>query len=374
MATLALVTGGAGLIGSHLVDLLLQRGYDVRVLDNLAEPTHRGMKPDYLSPDIEFIRGDVRSVDDLSRALKDVELVFHQAAAGGFMPEFAEYFDSNCVGTARLLEVILERRAPVRKIVVASSIAVYGEGAYKCPAHGTVYPGMRSLRELEQRQWEQTCPLCGRQVDALATAEDKLISPEKPYSISKYAEERLALTFGRDYGIPAVALRYFLTYGPRQSPHNPYTGVCSIFSTRLMNDLPPVIYEDGLQTRDFIYVEDVARANLFVAECDRTEGEVFNVGTGKPTTILEIAQTLAELLDKPIQPELAGKFRPGEARHIYADTTRLEKLGFSASVSLEKGLRWYVDWLKSRGPVQELFSEAEKLLMRRGVVHQTGGS
>ncbi len=262
----ALVTGGAGFIGSHIVDLLLSRGYDVRVFDNLELPTHALGVPAYLSPEAEFIQGDMRDPDALAAALHGVDVILHQAATGGFTAHFANYIACNSLGTALMLEVIRDGNLPVKKIVVASSIAVYGEGKYRCAEHGVTFPTPRPIEQLERCEWEVRCPECDEELSPLLTDEHTPVEPATAYAISKYDEERLALVFGRQTGIPTVALRYFVTFGARQSVHNPYTGVCSIFSTRLLNGLPIIIYEDGHQTRDFIYVTDVARANLFVLE------------------------------------------------------------------------------------------------------------
>ena len=289
----ALVTGGAGLIGSHIVDLLLKRGYGVRILDNLEPATHFEGRPDWIPAEAEFILGDVRNTDDVRHALQEVDVVFHQAAYGGFALELTKMTEVNAAGTARLLEVIRTDRLPIKKIVVASSQAVYGEGKYECAQCGPCYPEQRPLEQMEQRDWEVRCPRCRAALKPIPIDEGAPVKLIGTYHLTKYFEERLTLALGREWGIPAVALRYMLTYGPRQSVFNPYTGICSIFSTRLLNGLPPVLYEDGRQTREFVFVEDVARANVAVMESDAANGHVFNVGTGRPTTILQFAELLA---------------------------------------------------------------------------------
>jgi dTDP-L-rhamnose 4-epimerase len=364
----ALVTGGAGFIGSHIVDLLLERGYEVRVFDSLELPTHTKGKPDYLSPDAEFIQGDMRDPDAVRGALEGVDVVLHEAATGGFTPRIADYMSANSLATARMLEIIRDDRLPVRKIVVASSIAVYGEGKYSCEEHGTIYPGLRSIGQLEARRWEVECPRCGEPLASRLTDEGTPVEPATAYGISKYDQERLVLTFGRQYDIPAVALRYFVTYGPRQSVYNPYTGVCSIFSSRIMNDLPIVIYEDGHQTRDFIFVRDIARANLFVLEDGRADYQVFNVGTGRPTSIRDLARALQQCLGREGRLDLPDSFRPGEVRHMAADVSKLSALGFRAETPVEDGLREYVSWLFQQGPLPEYFARAQKELESAGVV------
>jgi len=364
----ALVTGGAGFIGSHIVDQLLARGYEARVFDSLELPTHASGMPDYLSREAEFILGDMRDRDALAGALRGVDVILHQAATGGFTPHIANYVACNSLGTAQMLEIIRDEKLPVRKILVASSIAVYGEGKYSCAEHGVIFPSLRPVAQLERREWEVKCPRCGESLAPLLTDEETPVEPATAYAISKYDQERLVLMFGRQTGIPAVALRYFVTYGPRQSPHNPYTGVCSIFSTRIMNNLPIIIYEDGHQTRDFVFVRDVARANVFALEEARADFGVFNVGTGKMTSIRQLAALLQECLGREGEIEFPNRFRPGEVRHMAADVSRLADLGFRAEVSAPEGLQQYVAWLAEQGPLPECFGDAEKQLQAAGVV------
>jgi dTDP-L-rhamnose 4-epimerase len=368
----ALVTGGAGFIGSYIVNLLLERGYEVRVFDSLELPTHAAGFPLYLAKEAEFVQGDMRDRDALAKALRGIDVLIHDAATGGFTPHLSHYISCNSLGTAQMLEIIRDSKLPVQKIVVASSIAVYGEGKYRCPEHGVVYPTMRPMAQMERREWEVQCMHCGQPLAPLPTDEDTPVEPSTAYGISKYDQERLVLTFGRQTGIPTVALRYFVTYGPRQSVHNPYTGVCSIFSTRILNDLPIIIYEDGYQMRDFVFVRDVARANLFVLETPRANFGVFNVGTGRATHIRRLAELLQKLLGRQGQVEYPNRFRPGEVRHIVADVSRLTRLGFCAETPLEEGLTQYIEWVSAQGPLQEHFSHAEKQLQAAGVVRSAG--
>ena len=363
-----LVTGGAGLIGSHIVDLLLREGYEVKILDNLELPTHRNGIPDYIPKDTEFIKGDVIKEPDLVKALKGVEVVFHQAATGGFTPQVSKYIIANSLGTARLFEVIRDRNLPIQKIIVASSVAVYGEGAYLCPEHGIFNPPMRNIVQLEKRRWEVECPICHRVSAPLAVKESKPVSPEAVYSITKYDQERLALVLGKLYRIPTVALRYFVTYGPRQSIHNPYTGVCSIFATQIVNKKPPLLFEDGLQTRDFVFVEDVARANLLVMKEKEADFGVFNVGSGKAITIREVAETLIGKLNKDVQPLITNEFRPQDVRHIVADITNISQLGYSPSISFEQGIDRYLEWIERQGKVEDYFSAAREELKKAGII------
>ncbi len=364
-----LVTGGAGFIGSHTTDLLLERGHKVKILDSLSPPTHQGL-PDYLPRDAEFIKGDVRCADDLRRALKDTEAVFHLAAVGGYGLKSSEYIEVNTLATARMLEIIGEEFPGVEKIIVASSVAVYGEGKYRCREHGQFYPEPRGLEQLARGHWEMKCSQCGGEAEPLPASEEGKVSPTSLYSLSKYDQERLVLNFGREHKIPAVALRYFLTYGPRQSLFNPYTGVTSIFATRILNGLAPVVYEDGRQKRDFIFVEDVAEASLCVMESDALDGQAVNIGSGRATSILDLALALAQALGKKVTPELRGEYRPFDVRHIFADTTRLQALGFRAKTSLEQGLRKFLNWLAQQGEIKEYFTEAEKWMRAKGIIQQ----
>ena len=362
----ALVTGGAGLIGSHITDLLISKGHQVRILDNLAQPTHLQGMPAWVNPQAEFLLGDVRSREDLDRALEGVDWVFHQAADGGFTNAISHYFTNNSMPTAVLYELIRDKH-PVKKVITASSQAVYGEGKYICKEHGACYPPPRPVAQFQRRDWEHHCPQCDRPIQGMPIDESH-VNPLLPYAMSKYMNEILALNLGKLYSIPTVALRYSLTYGPRQSLFNPYTGICSIFSTRILNDKPPVIYEDGLQTRDFVFVEDVARANLLVAEKEEANFQVFNVGTGLATTVMEFVAILGRVYQRNANPELRGEFRPGDFRHLFTDASRLRSLGWEPQVALEVGLRRYAAWIQSQSSVEEYFTEAERQLKSTKVI------
>ena len=365
-----LVTGGAGFIGSTIADQLLKAGHHVRILDCLEEPTHPdGRIPPYLPPQAEFLRGDVGDPTVVGPALDGVEVLIHQAATGGFTPQLAKYLEGNSAGTARMLETLL--RTPgvrLRQLIVASSIAVYGEGAYQCPTHGLITPSLRLPEQLARGIWEIQCPHGDGPATPRPTDEATRACPETAYGISKYDQERLCLIFGRHHGLPVTALRYFVTYGPRQSPTNPYTGVCSIFATRLLNRQPPVIYEDGLQSRDFVFVEDVARANLLVVGNARSHGRVFNVGTGRAVTIRQLAQALSAALGVRSDPVLRGEFRMGEVRHMVADITQITQLGFVPRVPLEEGLAQYVHWVRTQEGLQDVFGTVEAQLKASGVI------
>ncbi len=285
-----LVTGGAGFIGSHTTDLLLEKGYSVRVLDSLEPPVHpQPRKPDYLPDEVEFIQGDVCHRGDLKRALKGVDFVFHLAAYQGYLTDFGKFARVNDGSTALLYEIIVNERLPVRKVVLGSSQAVYGEGKYECPEHGIQFPSLRPLPQLERGEWEIGCPVCKRDMKPLPIDESR-VNPHNQYAVSKYCQELYALNLGRRFGIPTVVLRYSITQGPRQSFYNAYSGILRIFTTRLFNNLPPIIYEDGKQLRDYVYVGDVAKANLMVIENETENFEVLNVGGDRAMTVLGYAE------------------------------------------------------------------------------------
>ena len=365
-----LVTGGAGFIGSHLVDALVKEGHEVRILDNL-EPQVHIKRPDYLNPEAEFVEGDIRNEDDIRKALKGVEVVFHQAAAVGVgqsMYRIQEYIDVNTHGTAKLLEILANGDYNLEKLIVASSMSVYGEGAYRCEDCGIVYPEVRSELQLEAREWEPKCPECGKIVEPIPTGEGKRLHPTSIYAISKRDQEEMCLVVGRAYGIPTVALRYFNGYGPRQSLSNPYTGVCAIFSSRIKNGRPPLIFEDGLQARDFVSVHDIVRANLLAMRKRETDYEVLNVGSGKPITISEIADILIRLYGEDLKPEIVFKYRAGDIRHCYADISKIRsKLGFEPSVSLQEGMKELVEWGEN-AYAEDKTQQAQEELKRKQLI------
>jgi dTDP-L-rhamnose 4-epimerase len=366
----ALVTGAAGLIGSHVVDLLVREGWQVRALDNLEPQTHRRGKPAWINLNAEFIQGDMRDRETITDALDGIDVVFHQAAYGGYMPEIVKYVHVNSLGTAQMLEVIREKNLPIKKIVVASSQAVYSEGAGECPKHGLVLPSVRPIEQLRRGDWQVHCPICGEITKSVPTPENAPVGGETVYGLTKVDQERLVLLWGKQIGIPTVALRYSCTYGPRQSIFNPYTGVIAIFCTRLLNNLPPVLYEDGEQTRDFSFVEDIARANLLAAETDNLDGLPVNIGSARGTPIREIAEQLADILKIDIAPEINGEFRPGEMRHLTSDTTLARSSGYKPAVDLGEGISRYIDWIRKQSDIRDYFSEASDILKNKGIVHR----
>ena len=366
----ALVTGAAGLIGSHVVDLFVCEGWQVRALDNLEPQTHRRGKPAWINPKAEFIQGDMRNRDAITPALDGIDVVFHQAAYGGYMPEIVKFVHVNSLGTAQMLEVIREKNLPIKKIVVASSQAVYSEGAGECPTHGLVFPSVRPIEQLRRGDWQVHCPICRAITKSVPTPENAPVGGETVYGLTKVDQERLVLLWGKQIGIPTVALRYSCTYGPRQSIFNPYTGVIAIFCTRLLNNLPPVLYEDGEQTRDFSFVEDIAGANLLAAQTDKLDGLPVNIGSAHGTPIREIAEQLADILRIDIAPEINGEFRPGEMRHLTSDTTLAQSAGYKPTVDLGEGISRYIDWIRKQSDIRDYFSEASDILKNKGIVHR----
>jgi dTDP-L-rhamnose 4-epimerase len=366
----ALVTGGAGLIGSHIADLLLREGWQVRILDNLEPQTHGTGKPAWLPQGAEFIEADIRDRPAVTAALSDIDVVFHEAIYGGYMPEIAKFVHVNSFGTAQMLEIIRDEKLPVKKVVVASSQAVYSEGAANCRQHGLVFPSVRPTSQLSAGDFSVHCPFCDAQTTSAPTPEEAPIRGESVYGITKIDQERLVLTWGQQVGIPSVALRYSCTYGPRQSVFNPYTGVIAIFCTRLLNEQPPVVYEDGFQTRDLCFVEDIARANLLVATTDKLDGQAVNVGSGKAATIREVAQLISDALNIQIEPLARGEFRPGEIRHLISDIARIRAVGFTPQVDLKAGIGRYLDWIRSQTGVRDYFAAAELALRSKGIVRQ----
>ena len=361
-----LVTGGAGFIGSYIVDRLIADGEEVYIYDNLDPQVHpSGERPDYLHKDAVFIRGDVRDVEGLANAVKDMEQVYHMAAAVGVgqsMYQIAKYVAVNTGGTANLLEVLTNRPNKVEKVVVAASMSSYGEGKYKCEIHREQSPDLRPESQMQKGEWEVKCPVCGQEMTPLPTDEDKLQICNSIYALTKKDQEEMVLMWGKAYGIPAAALRFFNVYGPRQALSNPYTGVCAIFMSRIKNDKRPVIYEDGGQTRDFISVKDIARACVTAMKMKEADYQVFNVGTGKATCIAEIARTLAKIYGKDIVPEITNTFRKGDVRHCISDAGKIEKsLGFKAEIDLENGLEELAEWTEKVSAADHFDSAAAEL-------------
>lgn len=362
-----LITGGAGFIGSHLADELIEKGYEVRSLDNLSEQVHGpdAVRPDYLNPEVELIVGDIRDKNAVRRALEGVDAVFHFAAmvgVGQSMYQIEDYTDVNNVGTAVLLEALIEN--PVQKLVVASSMSIYGEGLYETADGSLVQEGERSLAELKQQQWDMQDEK-GNPYQPQPTPETKKPNLSSVYALSKYDQERLCLITGKAYNMPVTALRFFNVYGTRQALSNPYTGVLAIFASRLLNGNAPLIFEDGLQKRDFVHVKDVARACRLALETPEADGEVFNVGSGNRYTIREIADKLAHVMGKDINAEVTGKYRVGDIRHCFSDLSKAKAiLGYEPQVPFEEGLTELAQWLEGQIAVDSVSRATEELASR----------
>jgi dTDP-L-rhamnose 4-epimerase len=365
-----LVTGGAGFIGSHLVDALVDRGHRVRVLDALVSQVHgENAVPAYLNSAAEFMQGDVCDREVVDAALEGIDVVFHEAAevgVGQSMYEIHRYVRANDLGTAVLLEAILGRRPQIKKLVVASSMSIYGEGAYTCEDCGSVAPQIRPVTQLLERRWEVECPKCGKLLSPAPTTEEKPLFPTSVYAVTKQDQEQFCLAVGRSYGIPSVALRYFNVYGTRQALSNPYTGVCAIFSARLLNGNRPMVFEDGEQTRDFVHVSDIVRANLLALDTDRADYQAINVGTGAATSIRTVSRLLAQGLGLDLEPEIVAKYREGDIRHCVADISKAKSLlGYEPQVSLERGIPELLSWVRAQAAQDQVASATAELESRQ---------
>jgi dTDP-L-rhamnose 4-epimerase len=369
--SVVLVTGGAGFIGSHLVDALLEGGERVRVLDILDPLAHPDGRPSHLSADAELVVGDLRDRATVERALAGVERVFHLGGVvgnGESMINARRAVDHNAGGTATLLEAMLARRDRIRRLVAASSMVVYGEGTYRCPEHGVVHPPLRAPDRLRRREWEARCPNCGEAVRPLPTREDAPLRPTSVYGITKRDQEELVLVLGRAYGLDTVALRYLNVYGPRQALSNPYTGVAAIFAARVLSGRRPLVFEDGGQIRDLVHVSDVVRATRAAMDAPTAPGYAVNVATGRRLRVLELAGLVAGALGSDLQPDVTGEFRAGDIRHCFADVSRARRLlGFEAAVSFEQGLPELAAWVAGQRVV-ERGDEAVAELRARGLV------
>jgi dTDP-L-rhamnose 4-epimerase len=367
-----LVTGGAGFIGSHLVARLIANGDDIVVLDSLESQVHGGVaadgRPPSLPSGVDFLHADVGDAPRIDRALEGVDRVVHLAAAVGVgqsMYEIERYVRTNTLATATFLERLVLRSPLPQRLIVASSMSIYGEGEYECPEHGAIAPTPRPEEQLVARQWECFCPDCGRELKPRATRETKPLIPTSVYAITKRDHEELSLVTGAAYGVPTVALRFFNVYGPGQALSNPYTGVAAIFASRLLNGRAPVIFEDGLQSRDFIHVSDIVEGILLALESDDAVGSAINLGTGRVTTVDDMARVLSNGLGVEVEPERTSQYRAGDIRHCYADTERAQKLlGFRASVGLERGMAGLIEWLADQEAHDRVDSATGELVAR----------
>jgi dTDP-L-rhamnose 4-epimerase len=365
-----LVTGGAGFVGSHLVDALLARGDRVRILDNLDPQVHGPdrRKPAWVPGDAELIVGDMRDADAVRESLRDIDVVYHLAAAVGVgqsMYQIADYTAVNTLGTAHLLQSLVDDRGSVQKLIVASSMSIYGEGRYARPDGGEPTAILRTADQLKNDQWNPR-DVDGAELRPVATDEGKPLDPTSIYALTKADQEKMVLTIGAAYGIPSVALRFFNIYGPRQALSNPYTGVAAIFSSRLLNGQPPLIFEDGEQKRDFVSVHDIVQALLLSAEEEAAVGKAFNVGSGRAVTVREVAQTLAGVLGADVEAQVTGKYRVGDIRHCFADISLArEVLGYEPRVTFEEGMQELVEWLQEQErPEDHVETHAAELAAR----------
>ena len=363
MSKQILITGGAGFVGSHLADGLLHAGHSVRILDDLSPQVHGSRRPSYLSAGVELVAGDIRDPNRLKDVLAGVDVIYHFAAnvgVGQSMYEISRYMSVNTQGTAELLQAMLDSRARIEKLVVASSMSIYGEGRYVCSECGRIAaPPVRSIGQLRAGRWNLYCDECGGELKPQPTDETKPSEINSIYALSKRNQEEMCLIYGRTYGLSVTALRFFNIYGTRQSLSNPYTGVAAIFASRLLNGQQPLIFEDGEQMRDFVSVHDIVRANLLAMERPESNGEVINIGCGKPISIRQVAELLARCLESAIQAKVTQKFRAGDVRHCYADLTKARRLlGYEPQVTHEEGFRELAEWLRE----QEAEDKAETML------------
>jgi len=364
-----LVTGGAGFIGSHTCDRLLELGHEVTVLDALTSPVHRGGWPDYLSTEVERYQGDVRNRDLVANLLRRCDAVYHFAAYQDYLTDFAKFSDVNVVSTALLYEVAVAEKLDLARVVVASSQAAMGEGLYLCPDDGEQLPGMRPEADLAAGKWEVPCPQCGGPLQMQVTPE-RVSNPQNAYGISKLGEEMVAVNLGRRYGIPTVALRYSIVQGPRQSVYNAYSGACRIFCLHYLQGTAPVLYEDGEAVRDYVNVDDVVDANLLVLEESAAVGRVFNVGGGAPVTTRQLADVVMRHYGSTTLGRVTGEYRFGDTRHILSDISALRSLGWHPRRSPEISVAAYAAWLEGIPGLDGILEDANSRMRAMGVVRK----
>jgi len=362
-----LVTGGAGFIGSHTVRALRARGDSVRVLDALTQPVHEpGTKPAF-EEGVEFLPGDVRNAEDWTRALDGIDAVVHLGAYQDYLTDFSTFFTVNAAGTALLYETIVARNLPVRRVVIASSQAVYGEGNVRCAEHGVLSPGSRAMEQLAKAEWNVACPLCGRATQSVPTSEESA-DPRNAYGISKLAAERAGLALGDTYGVPTAALRYSIVHGAGQSPRNAYSGLLRSAALRMRAGKPPLAFEDGLQLRDYVAITDVVSANLLALDHPDAPGRAYNVGGGRAWTVIEVIDALREVTGVDVEPELPGTYRVGDVRDTVSDISRLRSLGWEPGADLKDVWRDYWAWLDEVSPAASIVDDAYERMQREGVL------
>ncbi|MBY9005601.1 MAG: GDP-mannose 4,6-dehydratase [Candidatus Lokiarchaeota archaeon] len=371
-----LITGGAGFIGSHLADFLIESSNDeVTVLDCLDEQVHGKINnpPDYLNKNIKFILGSVNDQEEFEEVVKENEIIFHLAAkvgVGQSMYQIRDYVDNNILGMGNLLNILVNSEHDVKKIVIASSNTVYGEGKASCAKCGIVFPKLRILNQMKNKNWNIQCPKCEGRLKSLLTDENALCNPSSIYALSKRVQEEMGLMICKTYGIDITILRFFLVYGPRQALSNPYTGVFAIFCTRLLNGKPPIVFEDGLQSRDFVNVKDICQALMLAMKSPEANGEIFNVGTGIPLTIKKVAENFVEKINPKLKPIYNQQYRVGDIRHCVADISKIKnKLGYDPKISFDKGIEEYINWIKKKEyKFQDKTDEALAELKEKGLL------
>ena len=371
-----LISGGAGFIGSYLTKKLVSKGYNVTILDNLSKQIHGKDKKSELYNSIKeistFILGDVCNEEDWKKSLKGQDAVIHLAAetgTGQSMYEISRYNDVNILGTAHLLNFLANNKNSVKKLIIASSRSIYGEGKYKCEKHGVVYPNDRIASNMINGKFDLFCDVCGGELDLMPTDENSMIHPSSIYGITKHQQEQMTLLMGKSLGIPAVSLRYQNVYGPGQSLSNPYTGILSIFSTRMLNGNDIDIYEDGEESRDFVFIDDVVEATILALEKEEANHQVFNVGSGEPTTVSQVANSLKSLYNSNTNISISGSFRLGDIRHNYADLNKIKNLlGFKVKFDFQTGISRFVDWAKTQEVKEDKYEQSLNELKNKGLI------
>jgi dTDP-L-rhamnose 4-epimerase len=364
-----LVTGGAGFIGSHTCDRLIELGHDVVVLDALAAPVHREGEPNYVTPEAELYIGDVRNRELVANLLRRVDAVYHLAAYQDYLPDFARFTDVNVTSTAQLYEIAVEERLDLSRIVVASSQSAMGEGLYLCVEHGEQTPDIRSEAALRASHWDLTCPVCHGPLEMQRTPE-RISNPQNPYGMSKYGEEMVALNLGKRYGVPTVALRYSIVQGPRQSVYNAYSGACRIFNLHYLLGGAPTLYEDGQAIRDYVNIHDVVDANVLVLTAEQAAGRVFNVGGGTPYTTEEFADVVRRQYGSDQPARISGEYRFGDTRHICSDIDALKQLGWAPARTPADSVAEYAEWLEGMPGLDAVLAEADAKMRALGVVRK----
>ena len=367
-----LVTGGAGFIGSHTCDRLVELGHEVIVLDALTAPVHRDRQPSYLTPGVELFTGDVRNRDLLANLLRRVDAVYHFAAYQDYLPDFGTFTDVNVRSTALLYEIIVAERLELSRVVVASSQSAMGEGLYRCAEHGEQLPDMRPVAALQRGQWDLACATCGGPLEMLRTPE-RVSNPQNAYGMSKHGQEVVAVNLGRRYGIPTVALRYSIVQGPRQSVYNAYSGACRIFNLHYLLGGAPTLYEDGQAIRDYVNIHDVVDANLLVLTEDRAVGQVFNVGGGVAYTTEQFSQVVQRQYGSDQPGRISGEYRFGDTRHIFSDIDALKQLGWSPRRGPADSVVEYAQWLRGMPGLDQVLADANAKMRSLGVVRKVAG-